>query len=316
MNAASDSGHKGKPSQTQPEAQQEVPVQHSTAASRDPRFIDHHLDEETDLSHVRGKFQSIVSRVEELFGILYDTTKPYSDKVVAVAEQYPILFAFAFTWIAFSSIPIIIFTGFIVFCTVTIFAIATFFIFAAIFGLVLLTFSAAIGTLVLALAILLPILAITTILSALTLSFLLGLFVIHRLYLHLSSATSNEWSIEAVGEGFKGWVEEVGEKVGLNGSESIVLKQSSYDDDGGRVTGEKSDSSGNVTSTTAASESEQDGHIEDEKAGTQELSMVTSNTLEKIIQKHDGHHLQNLHPLSNAVSIHTEDRSHIGIKSI
>lgn len=177
-------------------------------------------------------------------------------------------------------------------------------------------------------AILLPILAITTILSALTLSFLLGLFVIHRLYLHLSSATSNEWSIEAVGEGFKGWVEEVGEKVGLNGSESIVLKQSSYDDgratggksesggnDDGRAAGEKSDSSGNVTSTTAASESEQDGHIEDEKAGTQELSMVTSNTLEKIIQKHDGRHLQNLHPLSNAVSIHT-DRSHIGIKSI
>lgn len=162
-------------------------------------------------------------------------------------------------------------------------------------------------------AILLPILAITTILSALTLSFLLGLFVIHRLYLHLSSATSNEWSIEAVGEGFKGWVEEVGEKVGLNGSESIVLKQSSYDD--GRAAGEKSDSSGNVTSTTAASESEQDGHIEDEKAGTQELSMVTSNTLEKIIQKHDGRHLQNLHPLSNAVSIHA-DRSHIGIKSI
>lgn len=73
-------------------------------------------------------------------------------------------------------------------------------------------------------AILLPILAITTILSALTLSFLLGLFVIHRLYLHLSSATSNEWSIETVGEGFKGWVEEVGEKVGLNGSESVVLK--------------------------------------------------------------------------------------------
>lgn len=168
-------------------------------------------------------------------------------------------------------------------------------------------------------AILLPILAITTILSVLTLSFLLGLFVIHRLYLHLSSATSNEWSIEAVGEGLKGWVEEVGEKVGLNGSESIVLKQSSYDDDDdddGRATGEKSDSSGNVTSTTAASESEQDGHIEDEKAGTQELSMVTSNTLEKIIQKHDDHHLQNLHPLSNAVSIHTEDRSHIGIKSI
>ncbi|KIR53984.1 hypothetical protein I315_03607 [Cryptococcus gattii Ru294] len=280
MNAASDSGHTGKLSQTQPEAQQEAPVQHSTATSRDPRFIDHHLDEETDLRHVQGKFQSIVSRVEELFGTLYDTTKPYSDKVVAVAEQYPILFTFAFTWIAFSSIPIIIFTS-------------------------------------LQVAILLPILAITTILSALTLSFLLGLFVIHRLYLHLSSATSNEWSIEAVGEGFKGWVEEVGEKVGLNGSESIVLKQSSYDDGratGGK-TGEKSDSSGNVTSTTAASESEQDGHIEDEKAGTQELSMVTSNTLEKIIQKHDGRHLQNLHPLSNAVSIHT-DRSHIGIKSI
>ncbi|KIR26980.1 hypothetical protein I309_04147 [Cryptococcus deuterogattii LA55] len=279
MNAASDLGHKGKLSHTQPEAQQEAPVQHSTA-SRDPRFIDHHLDEETDLSHVRGKLQSIVNRVEELFGILYDTTKPYSDKVVAVAEQYPILFTFAFTWIAFSSIPIIIFTT-------------------------------------LQVAILLPILAITTILSVLTLSFLLGLFVIHRLYLHLSSATSNEWSIEAVGEGLKGWVEEVGEKVGLNGSESIVLKQSSYDDDDdGRATGEKSDSSGHVTSTTAASESEQDGHIEDEKAGTQELSMVTSNTLEKIIQKHDDHHLQNLHPLSNAVSIHTEDRSHIGIKSI
>ncbi|KIS02380.1 hypothetical protein L804_00642 [Cryptococcus deuterogattii 2001/935-1] len=279
MNAASDLGHKGKLSHTQPEAQQEAPVQHSTA-SRDPRFIDHHLDEETDLSHVRGKLQSIVNRVEELFGILYDTTKPYSDKVVAVAEQYPILFTFAFTWIAFSSIPIIIFTT-------------------------------------LQVAILLPILAITTILSVLTLSFLLGLFVIHRLYLHLSSATSNEWSIEAVGEGLKGWVEEVGEKVGLNGSESIVLKQSSYDDDDdGRATGEKSDSSGHVTSTTAASESEQDGHIEDEKAGTQELSMVTSNTLEKIIQKHDDHHLQNLHPLSNAVSIHTEDRFHIGIKSI
>lgn len=69
MNVASDSGHKGKLSQTQPEAQQEAPVQHSTATSRDPRFIDHHLDEETDLSHVRGKFQSIVSRVEELFGM-------------------------------------------------------------------------------------------------------------------------------------------------------------------------------------------------------------------------------------------------------
>lgn len=68
MNAASDSGHTGKLRQTQPEAQQEAPVQHSTATSRDPRFIDHHLDEETDLRHVQGKFQSIVSRVEELFG--------------------------------------------------------------------------------------------------------------------------------------------------------------------------------------------------------------------------------------------------------
>lgn len=245
------------------------------------------------MGHVRGRFQSIVSRVEELFGFLYSATKPYTDKVVAVAEQNPILFTFASIWIAFSIIPIIIFAGFVAFCTVTIFSIATFFICATIVGILLLTFFAVIGTVVIASAILIPTLAITTILSTLTLSFLLGLFVIHRLYLHLSAATSDEWSLEAVGQGFKGWVEEVGERVGLDGSETIVLKQSPDDDDGrAKIIDEKNDSSGGATSTTAASESEQAGHIEDEKANTRELNMVTSSTLEKTSQNHDNRRLR------------------------
>ncbi|OWZ55151.1 hypothetical protein C368_02956 [Cryptococcus neoformans 125.91] len=272
MKAASDSDYREKLSQTQLEAQRAGPTQHSTTTSRDLRFIDHYLDDgERALGHVRGRFQSIVSRVEELFGMLYGATKPYSDQVVAVAEQNPILFTFASIWIAFSAIPIIIFTGVVVFCTVTIFSIATFFICAAIIGILLLTFFAVIGTVVIASAVLIPTLAITTILSTLTLSFLLGLFVFHRLYLHLSSATSDEWSLETVGEGFKGWAEEVGERVGLNGPETVVLKQSPDDGDGrAKITDEKNNFSGDATSTTAASDSEQTGNIKDEKANIRE----------------------------------------------
>lgn len=109
----------------------------------------------------------------------------------------------------------------------------------------------------------------------------------------MSAATSDEWSLEAVGQGFKGWVEEVGERVGLDGSETIVLKQSPDDDDGrAKIIDEKNDSSGGATSTTAASESEQAGHIEDEKANTRELNMVTSSTLEKTSQNHDNRRLR------------------------
>lgn len=70
MKAASHSDHRREQSHAQPEAQRAAPTQHTTTASHDLRFIDHYLDdEEAALGHVRGRFQSIVSRVEELFGL-------------------------------------------------------------------------------------------------------------------------------------------------------------------------------------------------------------------------------------------------------
>lgn len=66
MKAASHSDHRREQSHAQPEAQRAAPP----TASHDLRFIDHYLDdEEAALGHVRGRFQSIVSRVEELFGL-------------------------------------------------------------------------------------------------------------------------------------------------------------------------------------------------------------------------------------------------------
>lgn len=126
----------------------------------------------------------------------------------------------------------------------------------------------------------------------------------------MSAATSDEWSLEAVGQGFKGWVEEVGERVGLDGSETIVLKQSPDDDDGrAKIIDEKNDSSGGATSTTAASETEQ-------PAISKMRRRIPGSSIWSLPAPWKRHHktttivvYETLHPLSIIVLIHKQKHS-------
>nr|ODO01202.1 hypothetical protein L204_01929 [Cryptococcus depauperatus CBS 7855] len=68
------------------------------------------------------------------------------------------------------------------------------------------------GTIALGLTMLLPTLFVTTIISLSLLSFLLALFVSQRLYLHVTTATSEEMSVGNVTDGVRGWVGELRER--------------------------------------------------------------------------------------------------------
>ncbi|ODN80611.1 hypothetical protein L202_02801 [Cryptococcus amylolentus CBS 6039] len=171
-----------------------------------------HQDETLRKGH--QKLESIVFRIENVFDNIYLRAKPYTNKLLAIAEAKPLLFTFSAIWLSFSAIPIVVFTGFILLSIATILAVAVSTLLVLVVGTVVLTLSAIVATLVFASFFLLPTLFVTTTFSAISISFLLGLFFVYRLYQHVSSATQEGLSFNNLGRGVGGWAGEVGDRVG------------------------------------------------------------------------------------------------------
>ncbi|WVQ73946.1 hypothetical protein IAR50_003527 [Cryptococcus sp. DSM 104548] len=170
-------------------------------------------DDET-LRKGHQKLESIVFRIENVFDNIYLRARPYTDRLLAIAEARPLLFTFSAIWLSFSAIPIVIFLGFILLSIATILAVAVSALLVSVIGIVVLTLSAIVATLVFASFFLLPTLFVTTTFSAISISFLLGLFFVYRLYQHVSSATQEGLSLNNLGRGVGGWAGEVGDRVG------------------------------------------------------------------------------------------------------
>ncbi|WWC61966.1 uncharacterized protein I303_104552 [Kwoniella dejecticola CBS 10117] len=158
---------------------------------------------------MNGMIDDTVKRVKLQSDKLQIAAQPYADKTRNFAESRPVLFTFIALWAAFSAIPILIFLGFALIATVVILSTATFFSGMIVIGAILMGGGALIGTLLFGVALLVPVIFITTFLALGTLTTLLGLFLLHRLYLNLSDAAANEgWTTNAIISGVKNWIEE------------------------------------------------------------------------------------------------------------
>ncbi|KAK4689284.1 hypothetical protein P7C73_g828, partial [Tremellales sp. Uapishka_1] len=157
---------------------------------------------------VQGTMDDTVRRIRETSDRLQQVALPYANRTKSFAEERPVLFTYLAILIALSIVPICIFVGFVLSITTLILGTAAFFI-------CLFTF----GTIVLGVSILLPILIFTTFLSLCTLTFLLGLFLLHRLYLHVSASVSNsdeQADVAALSTGVKTWLEETKSRVNVS----------------------------------------------------------------------------------------------------
>ncbi|WRT66563.1 uncharacterized protein IL334_003522 [Kwoniella shivajii] len=166
------------------------------------------------LKDVSGVVEDTVRKVRQQSDKLQVAAQPYADKTRCFAETRPVLFTFIAIWAGFSMIPLLVFLGFALATTVFIVSTAVFFSGLVIIGTVLTGVAAFIGTLLFGAAILTPILFITTLLALGTLTTLLGLFLVHRLYLHVSISSSEEgWTTSALSVGIKSWAEETFQRV-------------------------------------------------------------------------------------------------------
>ncbi|WVN88578.1 uncharacterized protein L203_103789 [Cryptococcus depauperatus CBS 7841] len=167
-------------------------------------------DETLRASH--QKFEKAVNRIEDIFDNLYLLSRPYTDRLLALAEHRPLFFTFASLWMLLSFFPLVVFVGFVVVGATFILLTLAFTVLATTISTVVLAFFAMVGTIALGLTMLLPTLFVTTIISLSLLSFLLALFVSQRLYLHVTTATSEEMSVGNVADGVRGWVDELRER--------------------------------------------------------------------------------------------------------
>ncbi|WVW84124.1 hypothetical protein I302_106153 [Kwoniella bestiolae CBS 10118] len=169
--------------------------------------IKHKVDE----GEGHGVVEDTVRRVRQQSDKLQSIAQPYADKTRFFAESKPVLFTFIALWVGFSAIPILIFLGFALAATVFILSTALVFSAVIVLGAVLMAAATIIGTILFGATILTPILFLTTLFATGTLLTLLGLFLIHRLYLHIQLSTSQSpegYSLQAIGEGLKSWAEE------------------------------------------------------------------------------------------------------------
>ncbi|WWC94595.1 hypothetical protein V866_001442 [Kwoniella sp. B9012] len=166
-----------------------------------------------------GVVEDTVRRVRKQSDKLQSIAQPYADKTRYFAESKPVLFTFIALWIGFSAIPILIFLGFALAATVFILSTALIFSAVVILGAILMAAATLIGTILFGATILTPILFLTTFLSSCTLFTLLCLFLVHRLYLHIQSSTSESsegYSMSAIGSGIKSWMDETIQRIILS----------------------------------------------------------------------------------------------------
>ncbi|WVR06864.1 hypothetical protein IAU60_003900 [Kwoniella sp. DSM 27419] len=168
------------------------------------------------LRDVQSVVEDTVKRVRERSDQFQHAAQPYADKTRSFAERRPVLFTFLALWAAFSAIPILIFLGFALTATTVIAFSSAFFIAMIIIGTILLTATVIIGTVLGAFVLLLPFLFFTTVLAVGALAALLGLFLIHRLYLHLSASSVDQGlNTRSISIGVRSWADETIERVPL-----------------------------------------------------------------------------------------------------
>ncbi|ORY32881.1 hypothetical protein BCR39DRAFT_522258 [Naematelia encephala] len=164
---------------------------------------------------VQAMVDDTVKRVREQSDRFQAAAIPYADATRSLAENKPVLFTFLAIFTFLSIIPIGIFAAFVLS--------ATAFIVGSALVIALLS---VLGTVLFASTLLLPILFVTTLISLSILTFLLALFLAHRLYLHiqLASTDTETETVPAKGydklsRGVRGWLDETGARVndGLEG---------------------------------------------------------------------------------------------------
>ncbi|WWC89160.1 uncharacterized protein L201_004078 [Kwoniella dendrophila CBS 6074] len=182
------------------------------------------------LKDVHGVVEDTVRRVRQQSDKLQSAAQPYADRTRTFAETNPVLFTFIALWVVFSSIPILMFLGFALASTVFIVSTAIFFSALILIGAILTGAAALIGTIIFGAALLAPVLFVTTILAFGTLTTLLGLFLVHRLYLHISISSSREGlTTTTIGLGIKSWFEETFKRVLSSVPSFKRTKQSNQD---------------------------------------------------------------------------------------
>ncbi|ORX35735.1 hypothetical protein BD324DRAFT_631465 [Kockovaella imperatae] len=163
-----------------------------------------YMKKEVNEVDVQGMVDETVRRVREQSDRIQAAAMPYAEKTRAYAERQPVLFTYLAIFVALSIIPVGFFIGFVLSASLFIIAAAAVAIFACVLGVV-----------VLGACFLLPTLFVTSLVSLFFLSCLLGLFLVHRLYLHITAAKSTNGRVDydSLSRGVKTWLEETVDRV-------------------------------------------------------------------------------------------------------
>ncbi|WVF71363.1 hypothetical protein IAT40_006167 [Kwoniella sp. CBS 6097] len=170
------------------------------------------------LKEVQSVVEDTVRRVRQQSDKFQSAAQPYADKTRSFAERRPVLFTFLVLWATFSIIPILFFLTFALISTAIIASTAIFFLALTIIGTILLAASILLCTLCGGLLVLFPVLCVTTFMAFGALSTLLGIFLAHRLYLHISLAAAEDkagFSIATLARGIFSWIDETVERIPL-----------------------------------------------------------------------------------------------------
>ncbi|WVQ99490.1 hypothetical protein IAU59_006625 [Kwoniella sp. CBS 9459] len=170
------------------------------------------------LRDVQSVVEDTVKRVRQQSDKFQSAAQPYADKTRSFAEQRPVLFTFLVIWATFSAIPILFFLTFGLITTAVIASTAIFFLALTAIGTVLLAATVLICTLCGGLLVLFPVLCISTFLAFGALSTLVGIFLAHRLYLHVSLTAAEDkagFSLATLMRGTVSWIDETIERIPL-----------------------------------------------------------------------------------------------------
>ncbi|OCF32928.1 hypothetical protein I316_05265 [Kwoniella heveanensis BCC8398] len=171
------------------------------------------------LKDVQSVVEDTVRRVRQQSDKFQSAAQPYADKTRSFAERRPVLFTFLVLWASFSSIPVFFFLTFALISTAIIASTAIFFLALTIIGTVLFTASVLLCTLCVGLLVLFPVLCISTFIAFSALSTFVGIFLAHRLYLHIKLAKAEDeaglFSIATLFRGVVSWIDETIERIPL-----------------------------------------------------------------------------------------------------
>ncbi|KAL7422200.1 hypothetical protein Q5752_002846 [Cryptotrichosporon argae] len=130
---------------------------------------------------VQAAIDEATKRIKDQSDRFQQAAVPLATRVRDFAERRPVLFTFAVIWTALSVLPIVFFAGFVLSVTGIVLGVAA-------IGICL----SVLGTILFGATILLPVLFVTSCAAIFFVASLVGLFLAHRLYLHLAHATRTD----------------------------------------------------------------------------------------------------------------------------